>query len=369
MESIGCGIKFISCPLLNMPKKEPDTKRRGRVSCGCFGSHSSFEGTPARERDGKNSDYAMVENVEDMKARVVNEFDAASFYTVASEDQEPVPGEKVCLDNTFLMGSTVPHESSGTSSTCWRECEHDFFNIRVGPDYKKRGLKCPSLSYFYEPFGLDVLRSDVIISNVAPNLMFPPQPSYYDSACGLPAVLIVNTQLPLLSPSIFSSSDNDPGWSCIGYYRIRKEAVDWGLGSAVSPPAVSVFKRMLARGFSDRSLAFKAIGMVSELEKQNLPMAGLIAKYNGKPVLVTASSTFHKGTVPYPYLEIDYNVRKWSLIARTTLVQLSDQLKNLTVHVGYLVEATENEDLPERMLGGTTVRNLDLESAKFVKFD
>lgn len=358
-----------------MKKSDHESKRSQRQSCGCFGGRPPFEGTPIREADevDKNSDYnAMEDHAEDKKTGHAIDSDSDSFYTIDSDEASTIPGEKCRLDNTFVMGSTVPHESSGSSSTCWTECSHDMFNIRMGPDYKKHGFKSPSLSFFYEPFGLDVLRSDEIITNVAPHLMFPTQPSCYDPACGLPAILVVNTQLPLLSPSMFASSESDPGWSIIAYYRIRKEAVDWGMSSSGivdRPPALQVFKRMLGRGFSDRSLAFKAIGMVSDLEKQNLPMASLISKYNGKPVLVTASSNFYAGTVPYPYLEIDYNVRKWSLLARTTLVQLTDKLKHLTVHVGYLVEATENEDLPERMLGGTTVRNIDLESAKFVKFD
>jgi hypothetical protein len=295
--------------------------------------------------------------------------DNVSFYSADENPTTYLPGEKVSLENTFPMGSTVPHESVANGATAWSECSHDIFNIRVGPDYKKHGKKSPSLSFLYEPFGADVLRSDVILSHVAPYLLFPPAPDYYNPDCGLPAVIIVNAQLPLAMPSPFSSADSDNGWSCIGYYRITKDAVEWGLQHQPGPPAIDVLKRLLEKGFSEKALAFKAIGMVHDLENQNLPMMSLLAKYNGKPVLVTASSKFHFGKSPYPYLEIDYNVRKWSMMARTTLVQLTDKLKTITVHVGYLVEATNNEDLPERMLGGTTVYNLDLETAQFVKFE
>ena len=295
--------------------------------------------------------------------------DAVSYYTVDEDLLVYQPGEKVSVENTFPMGSTVPHRSVSSTGTCWSNCESEIFKVRIGPDYKKNGKKSPSLSYLYEPFGADVLRSDRIIANIAPHLLFPPVPDFYDPSCGLPAVILVNGQLPLAMPSPFASSDSDPGWSCIGYYRITKEAVDWALNRVPGPPSISVLKRLLEKGFSEKALAFKAIGMVDDLENQNLPMTGLISKYNGKPVLVTASSKFHFGSTPYPYLEIDYNVRKWSFLARTTLVQLTDKLKSITVHVGYLVEATENEDLPERMLAGTTVHNLDLDAARFVKFD
>jgi len=245
--------------------------------------------------------------------------------------------------------------------------------VRVGPDYPRNGLKAPSLSTLYDPVGVDVLRGDKIINNIAPHLMFPPVPEYYDPACKLPALLIVNTQLPLAMPSLFSPSENDPGWSCVGYFMIKKETVDWVLNkhppTDQPPPAIKVFQRLLEKGFSERALALKAIGMIHDIEKQDLPMMNILQKYNGKPVLVTASSTFHFGQIPYPYLEIDYNVRKWSLLARTTLVQIGDKLKNLTCHIGYLVEATEDDDLPERMLGVVTVHNISVDNARWVDFN
>lgn len=271
------------------------------------------------------------------------------------------------------MGETVPLRNPYVTSpvgTTWGASEHERFNVRIGPNYPKNGNKSSSLPFLYDPIGVDVLRGDKALSNIAPYMCFPPPPDFYDPACGLPALLIVNAQLPLAMPSMFASPDADHGWSCVGYYQIRQEAVAWSMGrGADSPPAISVVKRLFEKGVSDRSLAFKAIGMIHDLESQELPMSGLLKKYNGKPVLVTASSTFHFGKTPYPYLEIDYNVRKWSLVARSTLVQLRDRLATLTVHIGYLVEATEDEDLPERMIGGTTVHNLDYAHARHVSFD
>ena len=360
----------------SMTPSEKRVKKGMSSSCGCFGSriHGHHSNTGSRAEMSKNSNAKAANahgddgNHESMKSAGS---DSDSFYTVDPPDSESaIPGVDVDVNNTFLMGSTVPHSHEGATETTWSHCHHAFFNIRTGPDYKKRGLKTSSLALLYEPFGVDLLKSDVILSNLAPKLMFPPAPDYYDPACGFPALLIVNSQLPLQMPSLFSSSDTDPGWSCVGYYRIKRETVQWGLNKSEepAPPAINVFRRLLEKGYSDRSLAFKAIGMVHELEKQDLPMMGLLSKYNGKPVLVTQSAAFHFGTAPYPYLEIDYNVRKWALMARTTLVQLLDRLKALTFRVGYLVEATDNDDLPERMIGATTIHNLSIESARFVKF-
>jgi hypothetical protein len=280
-------------------------------------------------------------------------------------------GPKGKPGKAFKMGDTVQYKTTTSTGTTFTTCNHELFHVRIGPDYPKHGLKAPSLSSLYEPIGVDTLRGDKILCNIAPHLIFPPVPQYYDPACKLPALLVVNTQLPLAMPSMFSASENDPGWSCVAYFMIKKETVDWVLNrgsSSTPPPALGVFQRLLMKGFSERSLALKAIGMIHDIEKQELPMLGLLQKYNGKPVLVTASSTFHFSTNPYPYLEIDYNVRKWSILARTTLVQIGDKLKTLTCHIGYLVEATENEDLPERMLGVVSVHNISVENARWVDF-
>lgn len=294
-----------------------------------------------------------------------------SFFTAyQGESSTFLPGPKANPATALRMGETVPLKTGGSSTgTAWAHPDHEYYKVRIGPNYPKNGNKSPSLPFLYEPIGIDTIKSDCLLSNIAPHMNFPPPPECYNAACGLPALIIVNAQLPLAMPSLFASPDADPGWSCVGYYRIRPETVKWGLDSSDAPPGVAVLKRLLQKGISERSLAFKAIGMIHDLDSQELPMMSLLKKYNGKPVLVTASSTFHFGTEPYPYLEIDFNVRKWSLVARSTLVQLRDRLANLTCHIGYLVEATDDSDLPERMLGGTTVYNLNYDTARHVKFE
>ena len=345
-------------------------------SCGCFGGSCHAADTPPEYEDGMHK-YSPYRPSKSGRNRISDALwtdalsDSGSFYSV--EPDQPTKysaGTQVDPKNTFNMGSTIPHRDEGVEGMCWSHSGESHFKVRVGPDYKRNGLKAPSLDALYAPVGVDFLKSDTILSNIAPHLMFPEIGHYYDPACGFPALLIVNTQIPLAMPSLFASSDNDPGVSIVGYYRIKKETVEWAmnLSSPAVPPVVHVFKRLLDRGYSEKSLAFKAIGLVHELEKQGLPMMSLLTKYNGKPVLVTASSAFHFGKSPYQYLEIDYNVRKWSLLARSTLVQLVDRLKTLSCHVGYLVEATNNEDMPERMLAATTVHNIDVSKAKFIKF-
>ena len=289
-----------------------------------------------------------------------------------------IAGARAIAGKSFKMGDTVAAfselESPQSENTTFSLYNDNKFNVRVGPDYARYGRKAPSLSALYESIGVDIMRSDCIINHVAPHLLFPSAPDYYDPACKLPALLVINIQLPLAMPSLFSSPDDDPGWSCITYFMIKKETVNWVLNKNTStdtptPPALKIFERLLDKGYSEPSLALKALGIVHDLENQDLPMKNIMQKYNGKPALVTASAKFHFGQSPYSYLEIDYNVRKWSILFRTSLVQFGDALKALTCHIGYLVEATDDGDLPERMLGVVTVHNLSVENARWVDFD
>ena len=347
-------------------------RRNNGASCFCFGAQMSRNPESDQEMDKNSSARNKKPPKHKTQTDTADEAisSGGSFYSlIQGESINNIPGPKAIPGKTFKMGESIPHAHHGVSGTTWSHANHEFFKVRMGPNYHKTGNKEPSLSFLYESVGVDILRGDQILTNIAPHLLFPPPPDYYNSACNLPVLIIVNAQLPLAMPSLFSSSDSDPGWSCVGYYRIKQETVDWAVNPATAPPAMNVLIRLIQKGFSERSLAFKAIGMVHDIEKQDLPMMNLISKYNGKPVLVTASSQFSFGNVPYPYLEVDYNVRKWSLAARTTLVQLGDRLKTLTAHIGYLVEATDDCDLPERMLGATTVHNLSIDNAKWVKFD
>jgi|LauGreDrversion4_2_1035121.scaffolds.fasta_scaffold17063_4 hypothetical protein len=341
------------------------SRTKSSTSSDCVGKMNKNSRRKRERRDAKDSDDSQCGSSDE------------SFYSVDDTDEDHskyIGGPRAVPGKTFRMGESVRRNAgSSLDFTTFSMCDNGRFNVRIGPDYPRNGMKAPSLSALYEAVGVDVLRGNRILSNVAPHLMFPPVPDYYDPACKLPALLVVNTQLPLALPSLFTASENDPGWSCVGYFMIKKETVDWVLNSQSSttqpPPAIQVFHRLLGKGFSERSLALKAIGMIHNIEDQDLPMMNILQKYNGKPVLVTASSTFHFGESPYPYLEIDYNVRKWSLLARTTLVQIGDKLKNLSCHIGYLVEATEDEDLPERMLGVVTVHNISVENARWVDFE
>jgi hypothetical protein len=90
----------------------------------------------------------------------------------------------------------------------------------------------------------------------------------------------------------------------------------------------------------------------------------MLKKYNGKPGTITASATFIRDQIPYDHLEIDFDIRKWNILARSAFPQLKDKLRELTLDVACVVEASADEDLPERILGALTLHGLDWAAAE-----
>ncbi|EER09920.1 hypothetical protein Pmar_PMAR018564 [Perkinsus marinus ATCC 50983] len=190
----------------------------------------------------------------------------------------------------------------------------------------------------------------------------------YTSQCDAPALVVVNAQVPGEGPSFnpFATQKPHPGYSVIVYFMITREMASWSSRphDPDVPRSVGLWLNLLDRGISDRNLPFKVIGRVQNLtDLPSLPAMGIIERYNGKPALITGSATILEGSRPYRYVEIDYDVRKWSLIARTTLAQVKERVRDVVLDVGYLVESQEEVDMPERLLGSISLHHLDHRTA------
>ena len=103
---------------------------------------------------------------------------------------------------------------------------------------------------------------------------------------------------------------------------------------------------------------FKCLGMIEDIESTNLPK--LIQGYNGKPALVTKSGTF---TRQNNYIEFTINVNMWAYLAKKGLFTLIPTFPDFIVNVGFTIEARCDEEMPEVLLGGCRLTNLDPEQA------
>jgi hypothetical protein len=91
------------------------------------------------------------------------------------------------------------------------------------------------------------------------------------------------------------------------------------------------------------------MALVRNIEKHNF---GLLRTYNGKPVLITDSGSVLSGTVDgTSYIELTVNVHKWAYMAKKGFVSLLPKFSFMQLEVGFTIEAQDDAEMPECMLG------------------
>ena len=270
------------------------------------------------------------------------------------------------IKSSRRMGVGFPEASKEVDHCCWSNVDSTVFKLRAGLNYAKTGHKEPSLTALYEPIGFDFLKSELtIVGNVSSKLVFPPPPSFYDPSCVLPALLITCGQFPLDMPGLFGAAGFERGVSGVCYFHITQQAYEWAKNLDTAPPQVRLWHKLFTKGVSDRETAFKVMGMVVDFEKQNLPLSGYLKQFNGKPLLLKFPfAQISRGSLPYSFIEIDFDIRKWSWLTRTLVSQLKDKLKDLVIDMGCVVEAVKDDDMPERLIAGIRVHGFDWTKAE-----
>jgi len=166
---------------------------------------------------------------------------------------------------------------------------------------------------------------------------------------------------------------------------LRVAAADVGLegadlGSTLEAylPAVRLLRRFVERGSLElgrgerggaySSCTLKCIGWVENLDEVELPriLRPSVERYNGKPVLLTGFGRMHmdpKGE----WMEIDIDVRKFSWPTRSIVCRLREKLREVTVHMAWVIQGTEDDELPEVVLASMRVHNADLDRGFWVE--
>jgi len=255
------------------------------------------------------------------------------------------------------IGEIPPGTTAPKGEMKWSTTDGTEFKVRKGPEYKKNREKACSSRALYTCVGADLVTSGDVISDLYKTVSFG-SVSMPD-AKDLPSLIITNCQLPMAGLFSFGK---DCGISKVSYNVINPEIAAL-VGTSQEPRQLKLLRRMIEKGYSDTSLAWKAIGRVDDSLLENLPQ--VLHKFNGKPALVTESGTLTSGVLPNgrKFLEIDIDIRKWSLVARTTFSQTKDLGKSLTLHIAFLIQGTEDDELPEQIICASLLHNADSELA------
>lgn len=260
------------------------------------------------------------------------------------------------------IGSQVPQLDPGApppsqQEPSWSAVSGGVFRVRHGPDYSSNGFKAASLPALYDCVGVDMYRSKKPVHNIGSQLQLPVVARPNPSEC-VPSTLILNVMVPTSSPSMFSPKTNGETINVVFCFVIRESTAAALQELHSAPGAVQLldkYFRLAPHGDPDVADRIKLMGKVNNWEQAELP--SMLSGFNGKPTLVTKSGMWYQGE---GYAELDCNTAHWCYMARKGLHSAWKNIGQAVFDFGVVVEAREDKEMPEQLLGCAHLNHLHL---------
>mmetsp|Transcript_2905 Transcript_2905/g.10028 ORF Transcript_2905/g.10028 Transcript_2905/m.10028 type:complete len:301 (+) Transcript_2905:103-1005(+) len=272
----------------------------------------------------------------------------------------------------------VLYPASPDSEAKVSECAGSQFNVRVGPNYARKGNKSPSDDSMYHLSSVHMFKAESCTKHLHMATRMPlPEPLVPADSPGLPLpqLLVVTLVVPEEGPAMFGGKeDGGPSMNCVMVFQLKEKTAEDAASEAPSP-AVALLSRYygmsiaIASGGSPTGAekseiqkmraCFKLIGQASNFSDLGLP--AMLAGYNGKPVIINKTGELHQGksSSGASYMEMDILVHKWQYIARKGLYSIKEHYCTLDAEVGFVIQGEADSELPERMLGAVEINGVD----------
>jgi len=253
--------------------------------------------------------------------------------------------------------------------------------VRVGPDYKGQRQKCDSDGTMYKALGCYALTGEQKIEDILERLIrLEDLPSWSETGeggsaewtveCPIPRIICINLMLPFEAQLNPFWTVPDPGASFVAFFHITPETLRAATGDEL-PPAMKLLidfcngpagepggpkedpSRSLAarlHGSKDKDLQsgiFKANAKCLNPDVLSVPQ--VLHDYNGKPCLITKSGYVVKDP-GNEWIELGIDVRCFNMVVRKLLCSYRDTIPQTILHFAFLVQATEDDELPEQIL-------------------
>lgn len=260
-----------------------------------------------------------------------------------------------------VAGTTFPVYLGGTETfDSWSQIEPSTFRVRGLNYLRDRKKEHASSKAAYYPFGVDVYKSHRKINHIARFVELPA--TTYSPV--LPAILVVNVQIPLYHPSIFQNENDGEGMNVVMYFKLSENfEKELPLHFQESIKRLVENETEKVKGFTtDTTVPFrerlKIIGRVANVNDLQLNVAqrNLMHAYNEKPILSRPQHEFYSGE---NYFEIDLDMHRFNYISRKGFDAFQDKLKICILDLGLTIQGNKTEELPESLLCCMRINGID----------
>ncbi|CAN1816466.1 Protein ENHANCED DISEASE RESISTANCE 2-like [Linum perenne] len=240
-----------------------------------------------------------------------------------------------------INGGSLRHVDLDTGKNGWASPPGDLFSLR-SKTYLTNKQKSPSGNYQLSPAGMDWLKSTAKLDNVLgrpDNRVTQALRKAQSEGESLKSfVLAVNLQVPGKDQhsAVFYFASEDP-----------------------LPPDSHLYK-FVNGDDAYRNERFK---IVNRIVKGPWVVRKSVGNYSACVLGKALTCNYHRGP---NYLEIDVDIGS-SAIATAILHLALGCVTNVTIDMGFVVEAQEEDELPERLMGAVRVCQMEMSSATVVE--
>ncbi|KAL0738583.1 hypothetical protein Bca4012_014793 [Brassica carinata] len=253
-----------------------------------------------------------------------------------ADDNNPKPAIPEWITET-TNGGTARQVDLYTGINGWASPPGDGFSVRSG-DYFTNKQKCPGGEYLLSLAGVDWLKSSTKLDNILS------RPDNRVAHALREAQSLGQSQNGFIFAVNFHIPVHEHHHSVL--YFVTEEPI----------PSDSLLKRFIDGDESFRNERFK---IVSRVLRGPWIVKAAAGQFGAFLVAKTVKCTYHKGP---NYFEIDIDTGSWKILAALVRL-LFGYARSLILDIGFVVEAQEVDELPERLIGAVRLCHMEVSSA------